>query len=274
MKSEETNISINDIIFENRNKSYGAYFLRKLYGNNVTIALLIGVTTFSVALTAPIIYKKFFAEDKQEEKLELVEVQLEDVNIKQPDLPPPPPMPISAPPPKIDMVKFIPPEVKPDEEVKDEEEPPTEDKLKDSNPGDKTQDGEKLNTVVESGTGEGTGTAAPPPPPKPVEIATWVPEMPQFPGGPAEYLQYLKKHIEYPERALESRIKGVLKISFIVNPDGTLGDIKIIKGLGFGLDEEAIRVFKKMPRWKPGKRDGAATTVRLTYPVTFEIAEE
>lgn len=272
MKNEELNTSINDIVFENRNKNYGAYFLRKLYGNHINTAVIIAASSFALLLTFPIIYKKFFAEEKKEEKLEIVEVKLEEINIAHPEVPPPPQQ-FTAPPPKIDMVKFVPPVVKPDEEVKDEDEPPTEDELKDSNPGDKTQDGEKLNTVVESGTGSGEGTT-PPPPPKPVEIATWVPEMPQFPGGPAEYLKYLKKHVRYPGRALDNEIEGTLKISFVVNSDGTLGDFKVLKGLGYGLDEEAIRVFKGMPAWKPGKQNGNATPVRLVYPVAFDISDE
>jgi len=273
MKSEEPNISINDIIFENRNKSYGAYFLRKLYGSNVSIALLIAASSFTVILITPIIYKKFFAKEKKEEILEMVEVKLEDVNIKQPDLPPPPPVPVSGPPPKIDMVKFIPPEVVEDNKVIEEEEPPTVDKLEDSNPGDKTQEGEKLNTAVESGTGgTGQGTPPPPPPPKP-EILSWVPEMPQFPGGPAEYLNYLKKHIKYPSRALEDGIQGTLKVSFVVNFDGTITDIKILNKLGYGMDEEAMRVFKSMPPWKPGRQSDKPVSVRLVYPVTFDIEE-
>jgi protein TonB len=274
MKAQETNMSINDIIFENRNKSYGAYSIRKIYGSHVFKALTISVLSFSFILTFPIIHKKYFAEEVKEKTFELVEVKLEEINIEHPELPPPPPVSVDAPPPQISMVKFLPPEVKPDNEIKDDEDPPTDEQLHDSNPGDKTQDGEKLNTDVESGTGTGIGTVAPKVEEKPVQIVTWVPEMPQFPGGPAEYLNYLKKHIRYPSRAIEEGIEGTLKVSFVVNIDGTLSDIKIINSLGHGLDEEAIRVFKKMPPWKPGKQNSTATPVRLIYPVAFDIAEE
>jgi protein TonB len=272
MKQQDTNI--NDIVFENRNKSYGAYVLRKVYNNHIANALLISVVSFSLILTAPILYKKYFAREEEERKIDLVEVKLEEINLENPELPPPPPETMDAPAPQISMIKFLPPEVKPDNEIKDDEEPPTDEQLKESNAGDKTQDGEKNNTVVESGTGNGNGTAPKVEEKKPVEIVTWVPEMPQFPGGPAEYLNYLKKNIRYPSKALENGIKGTLKISFVVNVDGTISDIKVIHSLGYGLDEEAIRVFKKMPAWKPGKQNSNATPVRLIYPVAFDIQQE
>ena len=271
MKQQDTNI--NDIVFENRNKSYGAYVLRKVYNNHIANALLISVFSFSLILTAPILYKKYFVREEEESKKDLVEVKLEEINLENPELPTPPPETMDAPPPQVSMIKFLPPEVTPDDKVKEDEDPPTDEQLKESNSGDKTQEGEKLNTSVETGTGNGNGTA-PKVEVKPVEIVTWVPEMPQFPGGPAEYLNYLKKNIRYPSKALENGIKGILKISFVVNVDGTITDIKTVNKLGYGLDEEAIRVFKKMPPWKPGKQNNNATPVRLIYPVAFEIQQE
>lgn len=98
-------------------------------------------------------------------------------------------------------------------------------------------------------------------------------EMPSFPGGDSQRLKFLKKHIRYPGQASENDIQGTVFVSFVVRKNGNLADIKILKGIGGGCDQEAMRVVKLMPRWNPGYQNGRKTDVRFTMPVYFKLQQ-
>ena len=106
------------------------------------------------------------------------------------------------------------------------------------------------------------------------DVFTIVEQMPEFPGGPAALLQYLNKHIKYPETAQEEALEGKVYVKFVVNEDGTISDAKVQKPVGNGFDEEALRVVSEMPAWKPGKQNGRAVNVYFQLPVVFKIAVE
>jgi protein TonB len=252
---------MDEIVFDQRNKSYGAYFLRRRYSEYVLTATFIAVVMFSIVLITPVAYRRYFVKQQKIEDLQVVEVNLENVEI--PEVPPEdvPPPPVE--PPKISSVKFLEPEVKPDDQVK-EEKVATQEELKESNPGEIDQKGEKGPPPVEP------VKAAEP---AEVVIGTWAPQMPEFPGGPSEFLNYLKKNIEYPQRAIDEEKEGTVKITFVVNVDGKISDVKIVKSVGYGFDEEAVRVFKSksMPVWKPAKKNGQIVPIRMTWPVVFDL---
>jgi protein TonB len=107
--------------------------------------------------------------------------------------------------------------------------------------------------------------------PEPPEPPTWVPEMPVFPGGESELYHYLNKNLEYPDVAKESNISGTVYLTFVVEKDGSISDVKILRGIGGGCDEEAIRVVKSMPPWTPGKNNGTPVRVRFNLPVKFTL---
>ncbi|HNB81364.1 MAG TPA: TonB family protein [Chitinophagaceae bacterium] len=98
-----------------------------------------------------------------------------------------------------------------------------------------------------------------------------VEQMPEFPGGDKAMLQYLSTQLIYPRPALENNIQGKVICSFTVMDDGSIQDVKVMKGIGFGCDEEAVRVIKSMPKWKPGKQNGRAVNTKFTLPVHFEL---
>ena len=98
-----------------------------------------------------------------------------------------------------------------------------------------------------------------------------VEQMPSFPGGEVKMYGYISKNIVYPRRAKESLIKGVVYVSFVVEKDGTVTDVKSLRPLGGGCDEEAIRVIKSMPRWSPGKQRGKAVRVQYRMPIRFTL---
>ncbi len=104
------------------------------------------------------------------------------------------------------------------------------------------------------------------------EIFTIVEDMPSFPGGEAELFKYLGKSIKYPKMASEADISGIVYMTFVVGKDGSIKDVKVMRGIGAGCDEEAIRAVKNMPKWKPGKHRGRAVEVQYNLPVRFTLS--
>ena len=253
-----------NIVFEDRNKAYGAYHLRKFYGNSVFIGFLISAFVISAGFSSPVIYKAWFAEEKEVDLGKTIVVEMETFEEEKPKEPEPEKIPEKIP--EVATVRNLELEVKPDKEVKKEEPPPSEDEMKDKNSAEETKEGEKKNPIEDLPKTE----------PKKEEVTvlkieTWAPEMPLFPGGPSEYNKYLKSHLEYSEVALSENIEGVVRVSFVVNVDGSISDVKIVQSLGYGLDEQALKVFRKMPKWKPARKGGREVPLRMTTPVTFTL---
>ena len=103
------------------------------------------------------------------------------------------------------------------------------------------------------------------------QIYTWAEEMPKFPGGDSEMLNFFAKNISYPEIAKRALVEGRVVLSFIINKSGEVIDVSVAKGIGAGCDEEAMRVLKSMPRWNPGKQNGKPVLTRITIPVVFKL---
>lgn len=103
------------------------------------------------------------------------------------------------------------------------------------------------------------------------EVRLMVEELPEYPGGMVELMKWLTATLQYPEKALKQRMQGRVMISFIVNKDGTLSDIKIVKSVGKPLDDEALRVVGLMPNWKPGLEKGRPCRTKVAIPIVFEI---
>ncbi len=118
----------------------------------------------------------------------------------------------------------------------------------------------------------------PPPPPKPKEEATEeifvvVEEMPEFPGGQSALMKYLSENIRYPVIAQENGIEGRVICSFVVERDGSITDVQVVRGVDPSLDREAVRVIQSMPKWKPGKQRGKPVRVRFTLPIVFRLQQ-
>ena len=103
------------------------------------------------------------------------------------------------------------------------------------------------------------------------EIFKIVEEMPAFPGGEAKLMEYVSKNIKYPQIARETGVQGRVYVNFVVEPDGSVSNVSVLRGIGGGCDEEAIRVVKSMPKWKPGKQRGKAVRVSYMLPVNFKL---
>ena len=264
--SSLVNNTFNEIVFHDRNKLFGGYLIRKLYSNNVINAVFISIAFFSVALVSPLIYNKYFKAEKVKEEIQLVEVKLEDIPSIDPNEPPPPPAPkIEMPP--VATVKFLPPVIKEDKDII-EEDVPDEEQLEKAVISNTTQEGEDakgLNELIVSGTG-GTGIVE-----EKEEKLTFVGQMPEFKGGHDKMQEFFQKHIIYPDHAKDNNIEGTVWISFVVHKDGSLSDFKVVKSIGHGCDEEALRVAKMMPHWEPGKANGVPKTVSRKCPIAFAL---
>ena len=254
---------LDDLVFEGRNKSYGAYFLRKKYGRHLMLALLLGLGVYVLGFAMPYIIA---ALRPAKDAVEVKKITVTELSAPPPidkNTPPPPPPDLPPPPPKT--VKFTPPVIKPDEEVKEEDVPPPIEELKEIDPGPTTDANVEYDfsavqqTVVEEA--------------KP-QIFTYVEQMPEFPGGQTELMKFLNKNLRYPPAARENGIEGRVVVQFVVDETGNISDLQVLRDIGGGCAEEAVRVVKQMPNWKPGKQNGNPVKVYYKLPVTFKLGTE
>ncbi len=248
-----------DMVFEGRNKSYGAYELRKENPKTSLIALAIGGVAFFALLGLPVIWPDS-SDDEDKEKVTMVDMAKLAPPPEKPLIPPPPPPP---PAPKIDEVKFVKPKVVEKEKVV--EEIKTIEELKDKNVGAKDIKGqEDGKIVIDEPSGEGPADS------KIVEdntIYNAVEVKPDFPGGIQKFYAYVQKNFRVPE---DEEINGKIIVQFVVEKDGSLTDIKVLRDLGFGTKAEAIRLLKSCPRWKPGIQNGRPVRVLYSLPISIQ----
>ncbi|WP_128543882.1 energy transducer TonB [Larkinella soli] len=263
--------TLNDIVFENRNKQYGAYDLRQRYSRHTERALWLGILLFAAGLTAPTVYDRLKpAEDPQQYMNEVI---LEDLKLQQPEEPPVVLPPVQQPVVQVPTTRYLPPEVLAD--APEEVVVPTTDDLEKTTPSDKTVEGDpNAGDVIEAPN----ETAGPAPveknidvKPKEDEVFIGVEQQPMFPGGMSKFAEFLERNLKYPPAASRAGISGKVFVQFIVNTDGSIVEATVIKGIGFGCDEEALRVIQKMPKWQPGKQAGRPVRVRYNLPIVFQM---
>jgi len=260
-----------NVVFKGRNQAYGAYELRKENPRNTNKALIIAIACFVVVLASPTIWNKIQGFiPKADQKVKVTDVVLMPPPPLDKQKPPPPP-PKEPPKPKVDQIKFPPPVVKHDNEVH-EKDPPTEKQLEVADPGQKEQKGDPNQEVrIDEPVGnadvknvtEATDN----------QVFTAVEIQPEYPGGEAALGKFLQKNIRYPSIAKENNIQGRVYIQFVVERDGSLTDVKIVRDPGSGLGDEAIRVLKLSPHWKPGVQNGKPVRVQFTLPVNFSLGD-
>ncbi|MGR3809967.1 energy transducer TonB [Jiulongibacter sp. NS-SX5] len=273
----ETRIDFNldDIVFENRNKDYGAYVLRKEYGANLTKATLLGAGLFLTIFTSSFIGLKYHktADDTDDTGIYRIVDTIEPPSII-PDVPEPP-----KPSGGIKVATVVIPElVEPvNDETPEKNEVLSESNLENKVIGSVAIEGEGLDETFHLPPAPETNIAfvapePPAPPKKKVEEVFMVSEiMPEFKGGFPELYKWLGKNLRYPSAASRNGIEGRVIASFIIEKDGSISDVKVLKGIGFGCDEETSRVIQAMPSWSPGKQNGSPVRVKYTLPLTFKI---
>lgn len=250
-----------ELVFANRNKEFGAYVIRKGYNKTTAQALLISLAVFTLLISGPVIMNFLNpGDDAGAEKPVEVTVDLKEPPPIDKNEPPPPPPP--PPPPTIETVKFTPPVVV-DREIEDEDQPPPQEELSETNVGVVTQAGDENATELPD--------EEPVADPDAGKIFTFVEEQAEFPGGEEARITFLQKNIKYPALARENGIEGRVYVTFVVGPDGSIRDVKVLRGIGGGCDEEATRVVKMMPAFKPAKQNGRPVNVQFNMPIVFSL---
>lgn len=264
-----------EMVFEGRNKEYGAYRLRKNAGKRNLYSLItifiaalaiwggISLVKFvesrtktvaqtSVAELSTLNQPKKKAEVKQQQKVKLEQPEKVVERVKS-------------------SVKFTAPVIKKDDEVKPEDELKTQDELMNTKTaigaldvkGNDDANGEVLK-IKEA-------VAQPEPKPEVEKVFDVVEQMPSFPGGPSALMEWLSNNVKYPVVAQENGVQGRVVVSFVVERDGSITDVKVVRGVDPSLDREASRVVRAMPRWIPGKQNGSAVRVKYNVPVAFRL---
>lgn len=264
-----------EMVFEGRNKEYGAYRLRKNAGKRNLYSLItifiaalaiwggISLVKFvesrtktvaqtSVAELSALNQPKKKAEVKQQQKVKLDQPEKVVERVKS-------------------SVKFTAPVIKKDNEVKPEDELKTQDELMNTKTaigaldvkGNDDANGEVLK-IKEA-------VAQPEPKPEVEKVFDVVEQMPSFPGGPSALMEWLSNNVKYPVVAQENGVQGRVVVSFVVERDGSITDVKVVRGVDPSLDKEASRVVRAMPRWIPGKQNGSAVRVKYNVPVAFRL---
>ncbi len=269
-----------DLIFEGKNKNFGAYTLRKASAKRHNRAMLvILVVLFIVALLgllANTVLQKNDARPEDQVEQALIDYSTEDVEDDEPEEPEQQrveeQLPEALPEEILNTVKATELAIVRDEEVV--EEIKSQDELKDTDTAVGTTDFDKgtddLNVVREH-KNEVIVEEKKPEPVDDNKVFDVVEQEPQFPGGEAALLKYVAEHIRYPAMAQENNIQGRVVIQFVVTKTGAVGEVKVVRGKDPDLDKEAVRVVKSLPKFVPGKMNGHAVNVWYTLPIQFKL---
>ena len=271
-----------DLVFEGKNKDFGAYVIRtdspKRHNRAVlwTIigAILFGLLAFGFVKANQYLEERRLAEQGEQEEVlidmsqDAEEPEQEEQRLEQPK-------PEVLPEEVLKSVKVTELQIVEDDKVKKEDEIKTQDELKETETAFGQKDNEKgtedrniTKTLKDEVVVEKKEEK-----PKEVkeEIFRSVEQMPQFPGGDAALMKFLQSHINYPPMAAENNVQGKVILQFVVEKDGKVGEVKVARSVDKDLDREARRVVKTLPRFTPGRQNGQPVRVWYTLPVTFKL---
>ncbi len=273
-----------DLVFDNRNKQYGGYELRKHYSRRALKALGITCMAIVMGIGTPMALGKLNAKAPvmaNADKEHIVLVHPAVIDLPKPPVAAPKPLEGKAAPARTAAtIKNPVPKIVPNKDVTSDVKPPDTKELENklsgpvNNPGDEGEVIAMTDKPYKGPFGNGTG------PGKEKEgggaennnkAITIAEEMPEFPGGAKALAAFLRDNLRYPVAARESEIEGKVVITFVVNAQGAIESAEIRRGIGGGCDKEALRVVNAMPRWKPGKQSGKPVKVYFTLPISFRL---
>lgn len=267
------------LVFSNRNKNYGAYELRSQSSTILSKSLFIAGSIFIALFIVPLVYTHFKPApdrvvaavfDISEPPAVIHEMKKEELKKNEP---------VKAEPikEKIKTVKFS-SNIKVVQQPIDDTPPPTTAQINDAVIASTTQDGiagqeNVLPITTTTGSGGGDGTATAGVPDNSIHTVAGVDVYPEFPGGMAAWARFIQKTLRYPYMAQENNVQGRVYLSFVIEKDGAITDVKVTRGIGAGCDEEAVRVLKKSPKWKAGLQNNQAVRVRYDMPINYTITQ-
>ncbi len=267
-----------NLVFKNRNQSYGAYELRSQSASNTLRALFIAAPLFILLFASPKIYSLIKGERTVDNSLPTSRI----VELERPPI-----VEVPKPVEKIELPKSEPIKEKikmvklPSNPVVVNKplivEPPTVDEMENAVVGPVTQTGKETNLTSlpaeGDGNGAGLGADSGSGTEETIYDGTSVEIYPDFEGGMKGWEKYLRRNLRYPYDAQEQNKQGKVYISFVVEKDGSISNVTLVRGVHKSLDEEAARVIKKSPKWKPGIQNGRAVRVRYNMPISFALSQ-
>ena len=271
-----------DLVFEGKNKDFGAYVIRTESPKRHNMAVLwtlIGAVAVA-ALAFGLVKANQYLEERrlanaQDQTEVLIDMSQEAEEPEPEQQRVEPEKPEVLPEEVLKSVKVTELQIVEDEKVKKEDEIKTQDELKETETAFGQKDNEKgtedrnvTRTLKEEVVVEKKEEK-----PKEVkeEVFRSVEQMPQFPGGEAALMKYLQSHINYPPMAAENNVQGRVVVQFVVDKTGKVGEVKVVRSVDKDLDKEAVRVCKSLPKFTPGRQNGQAVSVWYTLPVTFKL---
>jgi protein TonB len=261
--------SFDDLVFEGRNQAYGAFQLRQSYQRHLGSALFIAIAACTVLFLTPVAVRYFLPEEVVER---VVPKDFPPIAPGVYEMPKFKPVPPAATHPTVTVTPHsaIQTRVAPDAEVKPTVQtalPPDVGAVGPATVGAPNTTG--TSAGVGPATAPGVDSARPAPEVAPAAVL-YAEVMPDFVGGRSALQRYLQKHLRFPAAALAAQVSGRVFVSFVVQTDGSIGEVTVLKGLGYGTDEAAARVVREMPAWVPGMQNHRAVPVRFTLPISFQ----
>ncbi|MEI6752585.1 MAG: energy transducer TonB [Paludibacter sp.] len=264
-KIDLTSLEWRELIFQGKNKEYGAYKMRsdsdRRHNTSIMIIAVVAVVGFSLPRLIEMVKPKQV--DKVTDvttfaKLEKAEVKNDIKKVE----------PVEPPPALKSSIKFVAPVIKKDEEVKDDEQMKSQEELNNTKmaisvadvKGNDEANGKDIADIKQAVTQDEVET-----------VYQVIEQMPQFPGGDQELLNYINKNIKYPVIAQENGISGKVILRFVVSKTGAVDRVEVVRSLDPACDKEAIRVVKSLPKFIPGKQNGVNVSVWYTLPVTYKL---
>ena len=259
-----------DIVFDGRNKAYGAYELRRAYNKRLGIAMAAMAAICLTAFVGSVLSRN--TDNDLTSVMEIQEIVIQDYKEVTP---PPPPPPVEPPPPPaaVQTAMFTPPVIVNDEDAPADEMPPAMDELVDSKIGTMNIDGGKDEGIVMPPSEKGTGEAVQPLHAELNNDTVFVKvEMPaEFPGGIDAWRRYLERNLQYPDAAVSDETQGVVRVQFVIDTEGNVSDVVALNDPGNGLAEEAIRIIARGPKWIPAEQNNRKVKYRHSQPIIFRL---
>lgn len=254
-----------DILFSNRNRTYGAYALRREYPHALIRALVIGLICIGAGLGLPQLIGALSKVLPEKDNT------IYCPTVTKVEITPPPPQPPKVQPPRP-SIAFLPPIIVPNDKVDNAPPPPPIDSI--------LIDNRPVGAITQKGVNHPGPTLDNGPEPEAIakiedtkkEFPIYaVSKQPGFPGGEKEMFRFIQENLKYPAMARENNIQGRVAVTFVINADGSVDEVSILKEIGGGCGKEAARVVAAMPPWIPGEMNGIPVKVRFTIPVQFKL---
>ena len=262
-----------DLVFEGKNKEYGAYDLRKTYNQRITRALIITASVAVLAIGGSLLASNLKSDTNKNIKMQ--EITLTEVKQEEKKIIPPPPPPPKVEPPKVEMKQFTPPVIKKDEEV--EKPPPPQEELKEAKIDVVNQEGIKDDNIATPVViDEGKQIVEEKKDDDENKIFDKVEIEAKFPGGEGKWRQYLERNCKAEVATDAGAPEGTYTtvVQFVVDKEGNISDVRAMTNHGYGMEEEAVRVIKKGPNWTPAIQNGRQVKAYRKQPITFQVTGE